>query len=70
MNDKMALNTYLPTIESKKLNEQAEQKQTQRYREHFDSHRWWGWVETVRRLRSTNWQLQSSRGAVSAAEGI
>ena len=37
MNDKMAINTYLPTIDSKKLNEQAEQKQTQRYRELFDS---------------------------------
>ena len=31
----MTINTYLPTIESK--NKPAEQKQTNRYKEHFDS---------------------------------
>ena len=34
----MTINTYLSTIESKKkINEQAEQKQTHTYREHFRS---------------------------------
>ena len=37
MNHKMTINTYLLTIGSKKQNEQAEQKQTQRYGELFDS---------------------------------
>ena len=36
MNNKMAINTYLSTIESKKQNKQVEQKQTHRHREHFD----------------------------------
>ena len=36
MNSKMATNTYLSTIESKKQNNQTEQKQNHRYREHFD----------------------------------
>ena len=35
MNNKMAINTYISTIESKK-NRQAEQKQNPGYREHFD----------------------------------
>ena len=37
MNNKMAINTYLSTIESKnKLSKQEEQRQNHRYREHFD----------------------------------
>ena len=32
----MAINTYLSTIESKKQNKQAEQKENNRYRERFD----------------------------------
>ena len=32
----MVINTYLSTIESEKQNEEAEQKQTHRYGEHFD----------------------------------
>ena len=36
MNNKLAINTYLSTIESKKTNEHTEQKQTHRNREHFD----------------------------------
>ena len=36
MNNKVAINTYLSTIESKKVSEQAEQKQTHRYKEYFD----------------------------------
>ena len=36
MNNKMALNTYPSTIESKKINKPAEQKQSHGYREHFD----------------------------------
>ena len=35
LNNKMAINIYLSIIESKK-NEQTKQKQTYRYREHFD----------------------------------
>ena len=36
MKNKMATNTYLSTIESKKQNKQAEQKRTHRYREQSD----------------------------------
>ena len=37
MNNKMAINTYLSTIESKnKINKQATQRQNQRYRIRFD----------------------------------
>ena len=36
MNNKMAINTYLSTIESKKLSKQ-EQRQNHGYRERFDS---------------------------------
>ena len=35
MNNKMAINTYLSTIEFKKQNKQAEQKQNNRYREFY-----------------------------------
>ena len=35
MNNKMAINIYLSTTESKKQNKQ-EQKQTHRYKQHFD----------------------------------
>ena len=43
MNNKMAINTYLSTIESKKQNKLAGQKQKHRYRECFDSCQmgWW-----------------------------
>ena len=37
MNNKMATNINLSTTESKKQNEQAEQKQTHRCTEHFDN---------------------------------
>ena len=36
MNNEMAISTYLSTIESKKQNKQAEQKETHRYRVHFE----------------------------------
>ena len=70
----MAINTYLSTIEYKnKINEQAEQKQTHRYREHFDSCQMggWlgGWVKKVKELRSTNWLLQNSHGDVKYSIG-
>ena len=59
MNNKMAINTYLSIIEYKKQNKQAEQKQTHRYREHFDGCPKGGglgkWVKKVKGLRSTNW---------------
>ena len=43
MNNKMAINTYLSTTEFKnKINEQAEQKQTQRYRGHSDGYQMGG----------------------------
>ena len=55
----MTTNTYLSTIESKKQNKQAEQKQNHRYREHFGichiRRVFGGWVKKVKRLRSTNW---------------
>ena len=59
MKNKMAVNTYLPTIESKKkINEQAEQKQTHKYRKHSDGCQMGeglgNWVKKVRELRSTN----------------
>ena len=34
-NNKMAINTYLSTKSKTKINEQAQQKQTHSYREHF-----------------------------------
>ena len=37
MNNKVAINTHLSTNLENKINEQPEQKQAQRYREHFDS---------------------------------
>ena len=38
MNNKITIKTYISTIDSKKyINEQAEQKHIQRYRELFDS---------------------------------
>ena len=38
MNNKMAINTYLSTIDSKsKLSKQEEQRQNHGYREYFDS---------------------------------
>ena len=37
MNNKMAINSYLPIIESKKINKaKEEQRQNHGYREHFD----------------------------------
>ena len=59
MNNKMAVNTYLSTIESKnKLSKQEEQRQNHGYREHFDGcqmgWRYGGVGEEVRGLRSTN----------------
>ena len=54
MNDKMAIKAYLSTIESKKQNKQAEQKQTHSYREHFDYCQM-GVGEKVKELRGTNW---------------
>ena len=62
MNNKMAIYTYLSTIESKNKtkqnnNEQPEQKQTHWYREHFDGcqmgERFGGQVQRVKGLRNT-----------------
>ena len=53
MNNKMAMNTYLSTTESKKKKRQAEQKQNHRHREHFDGCHMGGrlerWVEKKKR---------------------
>ena len=58
MNNKMAINTYLSTIEFKKQNKQAEQKQNHAYREHFYGCHVeggsGGWVKKVKVLRSTS----------------
>ena len=58
MNNKMAVNTYLSTIESKKLSKQEEQRQNHGYRESFDGclmgGKCEGMGEQVRGLRSTN----------------
>ena len=56
----------------KKQNEEAEQKQTHRYREHFDRCQvggGWGRDEKVKGIRSTNWQLQNSHGDVKYGIG-
>ena len=57
----MAINTYQQLDLKNKIREQAEQKQTYRYREYFDSCQMGvglrGWVKKVKRLRSTNWAL-------------
>ena len=64
MNNKMAINTQLSTVESKIQNKQTEQKQNHRYRKHFDGCQMGGglggWKKKVKGLRSTNWLLQNS----------
>ena len=59
MNDEMAIHTNLSTIESKKQNKQAEQKQNLRFREHLDGYQMGGgsegWAKKVKGLRSTIW---------------
>ena len=56
---KMAINTYVSRIESKRLSKQAGQKQKHRYREHFDGSQMGGGFremdKEVRGLRSINW---------------
>ena len=58
MINKMAKNTYLSTIESKKLSKQEKQRQNHGYREHFDGCQMEGRCgrmgEEVMELRSTN----------------
>ena len=55
----MAIHTNLSTIESKKQNKQAEQKQNLRFREHLDGYQMGGgsegWAKKVKGLRSTIW---------------
>ena len=57
MNNKMSINIYLSTIESKKLSQQ-EQRQNHGYGEHFDGCQMGGGCEgmseKVKGLRSTN----------------
>ena len=71
MNNKMAINTYLSTIESKnKLSKQEEQKRNHRYGEHRDGN-WWGepsgeMAEKVKGLRCTNWQVHNRQGDVKS----
>ena len=58
MNNKIAKNTYLSTIESKNLSKQEEQRQNHGYEECFDGCQkggeYGGMGEEVRRIRSTN----------------
>ena len=59
MNNKMTINTYLSTTESKnKLSKQEEERQTHGYRERFEGSHMGsgcgGMGEVVRELRSTN----------------
>ena len=74
MNNKMAITTYLSTIESKyKLSKQKEWGQNHIYGEHFDGCQmgggFGGMVEEVRGLRRTNWQSQNSHGNVKDSTG-
>ena len=61
MNNKMATNTYLSTIESKKQNEQTSRTENRGYREHFDRCLMGGGlgaeVRKVKGGKSTNWLL-------------
>ena len=67
MNNKVTINTYLSTNELKrnKINEESEQKQTHRYREHFDGYQV-GWIgrmgEKAEEVNKSNWLLQNSHG--------
>ena len=65
----MTINTNQQLTLKNKINKQAEQKQTHRFREHFDccqmEGRLEGWVKKVRGLRSTNWLLQNSHGDIN-----
>ena len=59
MNNKMAINTYLSTIESKKQTKQTRRTGSESWiREHFDGYQmgegFRGMGEEVRALRSTN----------------
>ena len=66
MNNKMAINTCLSTIESKKHTKQEELSQKHGYGKHFDGCQMGGgegiMSEEVRGLRSTNRHLQNSHG--------
>ena len=63
--------TYMWNLEKKK--EQTKQKQTHRYREHFDGCQMGGEVgrmgEKGKGLRSIDWLLQNSRGDVKRSKG-
>ena len=67
----MEIDTHLLTNESE--NKQAEQKQTDRIREHVDSCQMGvgqrGWVKKVKELRSTTWLLQNSHVDVKDSLG-
>ena len=67
MNNKMAINTYLSTIESKKQTKQtSEQRQNHGYGKHFDGcqirGRSGGMGEEVRGLRSTKSSYRIAMG--------
>ena len=72
----MAINTHRSTTQSKnknKINEQAEQKQTHKYREHFDGCQAEGglaeWAKKVNGLRNTYLLLQNSHADVKYSIG-
>ena len=58
MDNKIIIDIYLSTVESKKQKKQAQQKQNHRYREHFDgcqmAEELVGWTKKVKGLRSSN----------------
>ena len=73
MNIKMAINSQLSTIESKKLSKQAEQKQNHRYGDRLECYQLVGrrgrMGEKVQGLRSTNWQIKNRQGDVKDSIG-
>ena len=73
INNKMALNTYLTTIKSKKQNKQENRNRFTDTENILTVARWergvGDWVETGKGLRSTNWLLQSSHGDVKYSIG-
>ena len=68
MNIKIAINSQLSIIESKKLSKALEQGQKHRYGGHLQGFQLRGgrgrMGENVHGLRSTNWQVQNRQGEV------
>ena len=70
--NKMAINTYLSTIDSKKIINEEEHKDSQIQRPFNGCQRGGAlgrWVKKLKVLRSTNWLLQNSHGGVKYSIG-